>query len=63
MAVDSVLPPKSVLCAVITEGHFTASSAFRKEVLFIQITITLRGTETKILMQLYSVTVDAVELC
>lgn len=44
---DTVLMSKSVLYVVTIEGHFTANSAFRKEVLFILITITPRGTETQ----------------
>jgi len=44
---DTVLLSKSVLYVVTIEGHFTANSAFRKEVLFILITITPRGTETQ----------------
>jgi len=44
---DTVLLSKSALYVVTIEGHFTANSAFRKEVLFILITITPRGTETQ----------------
>jgi len=47
VAVDLVHPSKSALYVIITEEHFTANSAFRKEVLFILITITLRGTKTQ----------------
>jgi len=47
VAADTVLLSKSVLYVVTIEGHFTANSVFRKEVLFILITITPRGTETQ----------------
>lgn len=47
VAADIVLLSKSVPYVVTIEGHFTANSAFRKEVLFILITITPRGTETQ----------------
>ena len=47
VAADTVLMSKSVLYVVTIEGHFTANSAFRKEVLYTLITITPRGTETQ----------------